>query len=102
MLAPPVVPDPIVGTDYPIAEVDYPAVAEVVVVVRPTTKIVGGIVETPMDCLVVGEVLELEFPTVSLVVDTPPIEEEDMLLTSIHRGDIRVLREGDFVLLQEG
>ena len=68
--------DPIVGTDYPIEWVDYLAVVAAVVV-HPKIKTVDGIVAHPMDCLVVVEVVELEFPTVSLV-DTRPTGEEDM------------------------
>ena len=97
-----VVPGPIVGIDYPIGRANSLAVVEVAaaVVVHPTTRIVGEIVEIPMDCLLVGEGLEREFPMVSLVVDTLPIVEEGMSLPLIRREHIRGLREGDFVLLQ--
>jgi hypothetical protein len=70
--------DPIVGTDYPIEWVDYLAVVAAVVV-HPKIKTVDGVVAYPMDCLVVEEVVEPDFPMVSLV-DTRPTGEEDMSL----------------------
>jgi hypothetical protein len=69
--------DPIVDTDYPIEWVDY-LVVVAAVVVHPKIKTVDGLVAYPMDCLVVEEVVEPDFPMVWLV-DTRPTGEEDML-----------------------